>query len=110
LIQVFQNILGNALKFTDEQGTIQAKFQEKDRQLIIRIFNTGKQIPEDNLIFDKFYQSRNQNIRKPLGSGLGLAICRKIMQAHRGNISARNLEIGVEFQMILSKNNDEKLQ
>ena len=97
------------MKFTDEQATIQAKFQEKDRQLIIRIFNTGKQIPEDNLIFDKFYQSRNQNIRKPLGSGLGLAICRK-MQAHRGNISARNLEIGVEFQMILNKNNGEKLQ
>ena len=110
LIQVFQNILGNALKFTDEQGTIQAKFQEKDNQLIIRIFNTGKQIPEDdlNLIFDKFYQSRNQNVRKPLGSGLGLAICRKIMEAHQGNISAKNLEIGVEFQMILNINNTEK--
>ncbi|WP_313599175.1 ATP-binding protein [Epilithonimonas vandammei] len=110
LIQVFQNILGNALKFTDEQGTIQAKFQEKDNQLIIRIFNTGKQIPEDdlNLIFDKFYQSRNQNVRKPLGSGLGLAICRKIMEAHQGNISAKNLEIGVEFQMILNIINAEK--
>ena len=110
LIQVFQNILGNALKFTDEQGTIQAKFQEKDNQLIIGIFNTGKQIPEDdlNLIFDKFYQSRNQNVRKPLGSGLGLAICRKIMEAHQGNISAKNLEIGVEFQMILNINNAEK--
>lgn len=110
LIQVFQNILGNALKFTDEQGTIQAKFQEKDNQLIIRILNTGKQIPEDdlNLIFDKFYQSRNQNVRKPLGSGLGLAICRKIMEAHQGNISAKNLEIGVEFQMILNINNAEK--
>lgn len=110
LIQVFQNILGNALKFTDEQGTIQTKFQEKDGQLLIRIFNTGKQIPEDdlNLIFDKFYQSRNQNIRKPLGSGLGLAICRKIMQAHKGSISAKNMEIGVEFQMILNRNNGEK--
>jgi len=106
LIQVFQNILGNALKFTDEQGTIQAKFQEKDNQLIIRIFNTGKQIPEDdlNLIFDKFYQSRNQNIRKPLGSGLGLAICRKIMQAHKGNISAENNGLGVSFVLKLPLN------
>ena len=109
LIQVFQNILGNALKFTDVQGTIQAKFQEKENQLIIRIFNTGKQIPEDdlNLIFDKFYQSRNQNIRKPLGSGLGLAICRKIMEAHHGSISAKNMEIGVEFEMIFNGNNGE---
>ncbi|MFC0345468.1 ATP-binding protein [Epilithonimonas hispanica] len=106
LIQVFQNILGNALKFTDVQGTIQAKFQEKDNQLIIRIFNTGKQIPEDdlNLIFDKFYQSRNQNIRKPLGSGLGLAICRKIMQAHKGNISAENNGLGVSFVLKLPLN------
>ncbi len=112
LIQVFQNILGNALKFTDEQGTIQAKFQEKDNELIVRIFNTGKQIPEEdlNLIFDKFYQSRNQNIRKPLGSGLGLAICRKIMEAHKGSISAKNMEIGVEFQITLNRNNGEKLQ
>ncbi len=107
LIQVFQNILGNALKFTDVQGTIQTKFQEKDNQLIIRIFNTGKQIPEDdlNLIFDKFYQSRNQNIRKPLGSGLGLAICRKIMEAHKGNISAENNGLGVCFVLKLPSNN-----
>jgi len=105
LIQVFQNILGNALKFTDDQGTIQAKFQEKDDKLVISIFNTGKQIPEEdlNLIFDKFYQSRNQNIRKPLGSGLGLSICKKIMEAHLGSISAKNMEIGVEFQIVMKK-------
>ncbi len=107
LIQVFQNILGNALKFTDEQGTVQTKFQKKDNQLIIRIFNTGKQISEDdlNLIFDKFYQSRNQNIRKPLGSGLGLAICKKIMEAHKGNISAENNGLGVSFVLKLPSNN-----
>ena len=106
LIQVFQNILGNALKFTDEQGTIQAKFQEKDNQLIIKIFNTGKQIPEDdlNLIFDKFYQSRNQNLRKPSGSGLGLAICKKIMEAQNGSIAAENNELGVTFTLQLPKN------
>lgn len=105
LIQVFQNILGNALKFTDEQGTIQAKFQEKDDKLVISIFNTGKQIPEEdlNLIFDKFYQSKNQNIRKPLGSGLGLSICKKIIEAHSGEISAKNMEIGVEFQIKMKK-------
>ena len=105
LIQVFQNILGNALKFSDEQGTIQAKFQEKDDKLVISIFNTGKQIPEEdlNLIFDKFYQSKNQNIRKPLGSGLGLSICKKIIEAHSGEISAKNMEIGVEFQIKMKK-------
>lgn len=110
IIQVFQNILGNAYKFTDEGGMIQTKFQEKDNQLKISIFNTGKKIPQEDLelIFDKFYQSKNQNIRKPEGTGLGLAICRKILDAHKGKIYAENKEIGVTITMIMNqeKNGD----
>ncbi|RRQ44995.1 ATP-binding protein [Chryseobacterium sp. SC28] len=112
LIQVFQNILGNALKFAEEQGTIQAKFQEKNANLVINIFNTGRKIPEEDLelIFDKFYQSKNQNLRKPSGSGLGLAICKKIMEAQNGTIGAENNELGVTFTLQLrtqtSKNNE----
>ncbi|HCM33287.1 ATP-binding protein [Chryseobacterium sp.] len=101
MIQLFQNIWGNALKFTDEQGTIQTKLFEKDDQLIITIFNTGKHIPEEDLemIFDKFYQSKNQNILKPTGSGLGLAISKKIIQAHNGSIKAENSGLGVTFTL-----------
>jgi len=105
MIQLFQNILGNALKFTDEQGTIQTKLSEKEDQLIIKIFNTGKHIPEEDLemIFDKFYQSRNQNILKPTGSGLGLAICKQIVQAQGGTITAENSGLGVTFTISLPK-------
>lgn len=103
MIQVFQNILGNALKFTNEQGMIQTKFQLKDDFLKISIFNTGKIIPEEDLefVFEKFYQSKNQNLRKPVGSGLGLAICKKIMLAQNGNIKVKNKEIGVSFNIYL---------
>ena len=103
MIQVFQNILGNAVKFTPEQGIIQAKFRKKEDQIRISIFNTGKNIPEEDLefIFDKFYQSKNQNIRKPMGSGLGLAICKKIITAHQGKIAAKNKETGVVFEINL---------
>lgn len=99
MIQLFQNIWGNALKFTDEQGTIQTKLFEKEGHLVISIFNTGKTIPEEDLemIFDKFYQSKNQNILKPTGSGLGLAISKKIVQAHGGKIKAENSGLGVTF-------------
>lgn len=99
MIQLFQNILGNALKFTDEQGTLQTKMTDKEDQLILSIFNTGRHIPEEDLemIFDKFYQSKNQNILKPTGSGLGLAISRKIVQAHHGTIKAENSGLGVTF-------------
>ncbi|KQS92580.1 sodium:proline symporter [Chryseobacterium sp. Leaf394] len=104
-IQLFQNILGNALKFTDEQGIIQTKLSEKDDNLIIKIFNTGKNIPEEDLemIFDKFYQSKNQNIIKPTGSGLGLAISKRIIEAHNGTIKAENSGLGVTFTIILPK-------
>ncbi|MCW3168212.1 ATP-binding protein [Chryseobacterium sp. 09-1422] len=102
-IQLFQNILGNALKFTDEQGIIQTKLSEKDDNLIIKIFNTGKNIPEEDLemIFDKFYQSKNQNIIKPTGSGLGLAISKRIIEAHNGTIKAENSGLGVTFTITL---------
>lgn len=103
MIQLLQNIWGNALKFTEEQGTIQTKLFERDHQLVISIFNTGKHIPEEDLemIFDKFYQSKNQNILKPTGSGLGLAISKKIIQAHGGSIKAENSGLGVTFTIIL---------
>ena len=110
MIQVFQNVLGNAFKFTNDNGMIQAKFQEKDDALKISIFNTGKSIPEEDLeyIFDKFYQSKNQNILKPSGSGLGLAICKNIINAHNGKILAKNKEIGVTFEIFLpNKINEE---
>ncbi|NPA09463.1 MAG: HAMP domain-containing histidine kinase, partial [Chlorobi bacterium] len=105
MIQLFQNILGNALKFTDEQGTIQTKLSETEDGLIIKIFNTGKHIPEEDLemIFDKFYQSKNQNILKPTGSGLGLAISKKITEAQGGTIKAENSGLGVTFTIALPK-------
>ncbi len=108
MIQLFQNILGNALKFTEEQGTIQTKFSEKDNFLTIKIFNTGKNIPEEDLevIFDKFYQSKNQNIIKPTGSGLGLAISKRIVEAHNGTIKAENSGLGVTFTVTLPKENN----
>ena len=109
IIQVFQNILGNAYKFTEESGMIQVKFQEKDNLLKIGIFNTGKKIPDEDidLIFYKFYQSKHQNIRKPVGTGLGLAICKKIIDAHQGKIYAENKEIGVTINILMNNDKNE---
>lgn len=99
ILQVFNNLMGNAIKFCDENGIISISLHNEQDVLQLNISNSGKKIPEDelNMIFDKFYQSKDQNIRKPLGSGLGLAICKKIIHAHGGNISAENFEGGVMF-------------
>ena len=58
------------------------------------------------VIFDKFYQSRNQNVKKPIGSGLGLAICKKIIEHHKGKIWAEeNATEGATFIFTLPKYN-----
>jgi signal transduction histidine kinase len=56
------------------------------RRFQVSIHN-GKGIKEEEFqpIFDKFHQSRNQNVKKPIGSGLGLAICKQIIEHHKGN-------------------------
>jgi signal transduction histidine kinase len=50
--------------------------------------------------FDKFYQSRDQNVKKPIGSGLGLAICKQIIEHHKGTFGSESrLEGGIYFHI-----------
>jgi signal transduction histidine kinase len=51
----------------------------------VSIHNNGLELkPKILNYFDKFYQSRDQNVKKPIGSGLGLAICKQIIEHHKG--------------------------
>ena len=104
MIQVVTNLLSNAIKFCDEtNGIIKIKVEKTSKNIILNIYNNGKTINADDLeiIFDKFYQSNDQNTKKPIGSGLGLAICKQIMEAHKGTIVAQNTNEGVEFMVKL---------
>ncbi|MFC5682557.1 ATP-binding protein [Flavobacterium sp. MAHUQ-51] len=93
IIQVVHNLFSNAIKFCpDTEGKIKITIYEDANFVSVSIHNNGKEInPEDlEAVFDKFYQSRNQNIKKPIGSGLGLAICKKIIEHHKGKIWAES--------------------
>ncbi|MBP2283369.1 Na+/proline symporter/signal transduction histidine kinase [Flavobacterium sp. CG_23.5] len=93
IIQVIHNLLSNAIKFCSEtEGKITIAILKKKEVVEVHIHNNGKGIKEEDFeaIFDKFYQSRNQNVKKPIGSGLGLAICKSIIEHHKGNIWAEN--------------------
>jgi signal transduction histidine kinase len=107
IIQVITNLVSNAIKFADEKtGIIIITLSDKEEEYLkINVFNNGKGVnPEDlESIFDKFYQSSNQNIKKPIGSGLGLAICKQIIEAHKGKIWAENVQNGVTFSFTLPK-------
>ncbi len=93
IIQVLHNLLSNAIKFCAPiDGRISISIDEKKDEVQVKIQNNGKGINKDDFeaIFDKFYQSRNQNVKKPIGSGLGLAICKQIIEHHKGKIWAEN--------------------
>jgi len=109
IIQVMTNLISNAIKFCeDKEGIIIIQSKNEEEAVLVSVFNNGRGVNPDDLtsIFDKFYQSNNQNIKKPIGSGLGLAISKQIIEAHKGKIWAENQENGVTFSFIIPKNNE----
>ncbi|WP_236688494.1 ATP-binding protein [Flavobacterium akiainvivens] len=112
LIQVITNLISNAIKFCPEtEGRISISLENDTEVITATISDNGRGIkPEDiENIFDKFYQSTNQNIKKPVGSGLGLAITRQIVEYHKGKIWAENrAEGGASIIFTLPKQQNEK--
>lgn len=91
--QVFTNILSNALKFVkDNEGKITIRAKNLDNDIVIEFIDNGVGVDPVDLpfIFDKFYQSKNQDLKKPIGSGFGLAIVKTIVEMHGGQITASN--------------------
>lgn len=111
ITQVLNNLLSNAIKFCPNQdGTIAISIKETDKNIEVAVEDNGKgiNINDFEAVFDKFYQSSNQNIRKPVGSGLGLAICKKIIEHHNGKIWAENsINSGARLTFTIPKYNRE---
>lgn len=97
IFQVITNLVSNSIKFCPENnGLITITASEKVNIIEIQVSDNGKGINKNDLdvVFDKFYQSTNQNFKKPIGSGLGLAICKQIIEHHKGKIWASNAKNG----------------
>lgn len=87
LRQLMVNLVGNAVKYTPQEGSIRVEVEVQNGQVILRVKDTGPGIPPTDQphIFEKFY--RASNIPKGVGgSGLGLAIVKSIVDNHRGRI------------------------
>ena len=93
LLRVFTNIIGNATKYTPENGTISISAESDDYHVSVRISDTGAGIPADKLpfIFEPFYRVRGKE-EQQRGSGLGLTFCKRIMELHGGEIAASSVE------------------
>ncbi len=87
LRQMLSNLLGNAIKYTQENGEIQIRALSEGGQLILQVSDNGPGIPitDQAYIFDKFYRGSNILTDTP-GTGLGLAIVKSIVENHQGRI------------------------
>lgn len=87
LRQLLDNLIGNAIKYTQNGGEIKVTGTEEDNKVIIRVADNGRGIPleEQANIFDRFFRASNVP-DSSTGTGLGLAITKSIVENHRGRI------------------------
>lgn len=93
ILQVIQNLLGNALQFTPENGTIEIHAKKVDAFVLFSVKDNGTGIEADHLphIFERFYRAERSRSRKDGGgSGIGLTIAKSLVEAHGGKIWAES--------------------
>jgi signal transduction histidine kinase len=94
IAQVLLNLVGNAIKFTDE-GEVCIAAGASDGMFQVAVADTGPGIPQEEQarIFEEFHQVDSSNTKKKGGTGLGLAIAKRIVELHGGRISVQS-ELG----------------
>lgn len=93
IIQVFSNLLDNAIKFSPREGKVIISTTKKNEMLVISFKDQGPGIAEDEIdcVFERFFQSdKIDNRDENHGVGLGLTIARQIILAHKGKIWLEN--------------------
>lgn len=107
ILQVFSNLIGNAIKFTREGGRIGLGVTTKCADFVeFRVTDTGQGVSEEHLthIFDRYWQAHQEG---RMGIGLGLSIVKGIIEVHQGEIRAEStLGKGTTFYFTLPRVND----
>lgn len=102
--RIFINLIGNAVKFTPENGTITVRVHHAPQTVTVEVSDTGIGVSKEDLgkLFDEFYRvdnAINQNVK---GTGLGLSLVQKIVDAHKGKIWVTSeLNRGTTFHFTL---------
>jgi two-component system sensor histidine kinase BaeS len=107
LRQLMNNLLQNALRYTDPGGKLQIGLTERAEDLQLRFADSAPGVPEEALahLFERLYRVENSRNRAHGGAGLGLALCKTIVEAHGGAINAAPSSLGgLEITITLPKN------
>ena len=93
IVQVFRNLIGNAVSFSPDNASITLRVRIDDTQAVITVEDEGPGLPPgtEESIFNRFYQERPESEKFGTHSGLGLSISQQIVEAHGGSIRAENL-------------------
>lgn len=103
---VIDNLLGNAIKFTPQDGRVYLRLRAGEGHVEIEVADTGPGIPaaEAEHVFDAFYQGEKQPVGYVKGSGLGLSIAREYIEAHHGRIELlEHTGWGAHFKVTLPR-------
>ncbi|WP_350316300.1 two-component system sensor histidine kinase BaeS [Pectobacterium aroidearum] len=96
LSQLFNNLLENSLRYTDEQGQLAITLVQQHKRWAIIWQDSAPGVTDEQLmlIFERFYRAESSRNRASGGSGLGLAICNNIVEAHSGRLYAEHSPLG----------------
>jgi signal transduction histidine kinase len=109
--QVLDNLIGNAMKFSPDGGTIAISMYEEDNSVYVVISDQGIGMPSEKhqRIFERFYQIDGSSRRRFGGTGIGLAIVKRIVDAHNGKIWVESeVDKGSSFFFTLPQARTEK--
>ena len=104
--QVLYNLLDNAIKFSNDDSSIQIETTVKSGKVFVSVKDHGTGIPKESLnkIWDRFYKIDTSRGKDRKGTGLGLSIVKEIINAHNQNIDVISTEgVGTEFIFTLEK-------
>lgn len=98
------NLLGNASKYTPEEGQIRFEVELDDNSIQFHVEDTGHGISEDEVqqVFEKFFRSDDERVRGETGNGLGLAYTHEVVRLHGGTVEVQSeLNRGSRFTLTL---------